>query len=213
MNVNYQKVMEGTLAELTKVGAVPSILLHSCCAPCSSACLERLHQHFKITVFYYNPNIAPAEEYERRVKEQERFLKDYPAKYPLSFLEGAYDTDRFYAMAEGKEECPEGGERCEGCFRLRLFETGRVAKEKGFDFFTTTLSLSPLKNAALLNRIGEEASKEYGVPYLFSDFKKKDGFLRSTQLSEEYGLYRQDYCGCVFSRRERDERLRERQNI
>lgn len=199
-NRNYQKELERRIAEIEKEGQVPSLLLHSCCAPCSSYCIEYLSKFFKITVFYYNPNITEVGEYQKRVEEQKRFLKEFPAKYPLDFIEGNYEPERFFQMAEGLEKVPEGGERCHKCYELRLRETGKLAKNMGFDYFTTTLSISPLKNAKKLNEIGERISKEYEVSYLYSDFKKKDGYKRSIALSAEYDLYRQNYCGCIFSK-------------
>ncbi len=205
---NYQKELERQLATLEREGVVPSLFLHSCCAPCSSYVLEYLSQYFRITVFYYNPNIYPDEEYFKRVEEQKRFIEALPAKYPISFIEGRFDKERFYAMARGREHLPEGGERCFACYELRLREAAEQACQRGFDFFTTTLSISPLKNAARLNEIGLRLEQEYGVRYLVSDFKKKNGYKRSTELSREYGMYRQDYCGCVFSKAERAAQLR-----
>lgn len=205
--INYQKVLEQTIGEHQNKGEVPSLLLHSCCAPCSSYCLEYLSSYFEITVFYYNPNIYPEEEYRTRVAEQQRFIQSLPVKHPVSFLEGAYDTDRFYAMAKGLEDCPEGGERCFRCYGLRLREAAETAKRYGMDYFTTTLSISPLKNAAKLNEIGASLEAEYGIRYLYSDFKKKNGYKRSVELSEQYGMYRQYYCGCVFSKNQRDREI------
>jgi hypothetical protein len=196
---NYQKMLEATIAANQAAGLVPTLLLHSCCAPCSSYCLEYLSQYFKITVFYYNPNIYPAEEYYKRVAEQQHFIERLPAAYPISFLEGRYDTARFYAMAKGLEDVPEGGKRCFLCYELRLREAAEAAVAHGMDYFTTTLSISPLKNAEKLNEIGDRLAAEYGVSYLNSDFKKKNGYKRSVELSAEYGMYRQDYCGCVYS--------------
>ena len=207
MKQNYQKMLEATIAELEQEKRVPTLLLHSCCAPCSSYCLEYLSSYFKITVFYYNPNIYPPKEYEKRAREQQHFIERLPAKYPISFLEGAYDTERFYEMARGLEQVKEGGERCSRCYELRLRESAEMAKELGMDYFTTTLSISPLKNAEKLNEIGTALAKEYGIAYLNSDFKKKNGYKRSVELSEEYGMYRQYYCGCVFSKRQRDEEI------
>ena len=204
--VNYQKILDKLLEELSREGRRPSLLLHSCCAPCSSYVLEYLSEYFDITVFYYNPNIYPQEEYAERVREQQRLIGAMHLAHPVHFLEGAYEPQRFYEMAEGYETCPEGGERCFKCYRLRLEEAARAAKDGGFDYFTTTLSISPLKNAGKLNEIGLELSEEWGVPYLTSDFKKKNGYKRSVELSEVYGLYRQDYCGCVFSRAEAQKR-------
>lgn len=205
--INYQKVLEQTIEEHQKKGEVPSLLLHSCCAPCSSYCLEYLSAYFEITVFYYNPNIYPEEEYRTRVAEQQRFILSLPAKHPISFQEGAYDTERFYTMTKGLEDCPEGGERCFRCYELRLREAAEAAKRCGMDYFTTTLSISPLKNAAKLNEIGASLEAEYGVRYLYSDFKKKNGYKRSVELSEQYGMYRQYYCGCVFSKNQRDREI------
>lgn len=205
--INYQKVLEQTIEEHQKKGEVPSLLLHSCCAPCSSYCLEYLSTYFEITVFYYNPNIYPEEEYRTRVAEQQRFILSLPAKHPISFREGAYDTERFYTMTKGLEDCPEGGERCFRCYELRLREAAEAAKRYGMDYFTTTLSISPLKNAAKLNEIGASLEAEYGVRYLYSDFKKKNGYKRSVELSEQYGMYRQYYCGCVFSKNQRDREI------
>ena len=184
---------------------MPSLLLHSCCAPCSSYCLEYLSRYFKITVLYYNPNLFPAGEYERRVSEQKKLVSALPAKYPVTLVEMKGEPEEFYSAVKGLEHIREGGERCFACFRLRLERAARYAKENGFDFFTTTLTISPLKNAQKLNEIGEAAGVKFGVRHLPSDFKKKDGYKRSVELSKVYGLYRQDYCGCVFSKRERDE--------
>ena len=204
---NYQKEMEKIIEKEGQDDKVPALLLHSCCAPCSSYVLETLSEYFHITVFYYNPNIYPAEEYWTRVREQQEFIKKLPVKHPVSFIEGKYDTKRFYDTVKGMEHIPEGGERCFACYRLRLEEAFRIAKEHQFDYVTTTLTISPMKNAVKLNEIGEELAKETGIAWLPSEFKKKNGYKRSTELSKEYGMYRQDYCGCVFSLRERDERI------
>lgn len=213
MNLNYQKVLEKTLEENQKNGKIPTLLLHSCCAPCSSYCLEYLSNYFHVTVFYYNPNIYPDEEYYKRVEEQKEFIRKFPAKYEISFLEGAYDKEKFYAMAKGLEDVKEGGERCFLCYELRLREAAELAKRLGMDYFTTTLSISPLKNAAKLNEIGGKLEQEYGISYLYSDFKKKGGYQRSVALSNEYGMYRQYYCGCVFSKNQRDREIAERENL
>lgn len=197
---NYQKLLEKMLAKIDSSQPPKRLLLHSCCAPCSSYCLEYLSQYFSITIFYYNPNIAPEEEYRMRVEEQKRLISQLPAKYPISFIEGKYDPERFYDIAKGLEKVPEGGERCFRCYRLRLEEAAIEAKKGGYDYFATTLTISPLKNAQKLNEIGEELSEKYGVAHLPSDFKKKNGYKRSIELSHEYGLYRQNYCGCVFSK-------------
>lgn len=204
--VNYQRILDDTIAKQQKEGVVPKLLLHSCCAPCSSYVLEYLSQYFEITVLYYNPNISPAKEYEARVAEQERLVKELPAKYPISFLAGEYHPEEFYRAVKGLESCPEGGERCTICFEMRLREAAETAVKGGFDYFTTTLSISPLKDAKRLNSIGKALAEECGVAYLYSDFKKKNGYKRSTELSSQYGLYRQNYCGCVFSKEEQEKR-------
>ncbi|MCI7179623.1 MAG: epoxyqueuosine reductase QueH [Schaedlerella sp.] len=201
--VNYQKELDKLLERLRAEQKVPRLLLHSCCAPCSSYVLEYLSEYFEITVFYYNPNIYPEEEYGRRVQEQQNLIRQMNFKNPVTFLEGNYEKEIFYQMAKGREHIPEGGERCFRCYELRLREAAEKAKEGVFDFFTTTLSISPLKNAQKLNEIGLKIADECGVPYLISDFKKKNGYKRSVELSGQYGLYRQDYCGCIYSMRER----------
>lgn len=194
--------------EKLKGKEAPRLFLHSCCAPCSSYVLEYLRQYFRITVFYYNPNISMEQEYQKRVKEQKRLIESYNEQasdgkwYPIEIIEGDYEPDVFFAMAKGLEQCPEGGERCFACYELRLLKTAELAAEGKFDYFTTTLSISPLKNAKKLNEIGEKLEKEYGIKWLVSDFKKRDGYKRSIELSKEYGLYRQNYCGCVYSYRE-----------
>ena len=201
---NYQKTLDETIARHERAGERPTLLLHACCAPCSSYVLEYLSRYFRITVFDYNPNISPEREFLLRTEEIERLTRemDFPMGRP-EVLVGRYDPERFYEAVRGHEGDPEGGARCEICFRMRLTEAAEAARDGGFDYFTTTLSISPLKNAALLNRLGAELSEVYGVPYLYSDFKKRNGYKRSIELSHEYGLYRQDYCGCVFSREER----------
>ena len=204
MKINYQLEMEKELGRIRREGRRPHLLLHSCCAPCSSAVLERLTEAFDITVYFYNPNIAPEEEFFHRVEEQGRFIAEMPKQGKIELIRGEYDDDAFYALAKGLENVPEGGERCTRCFRLRLGRTAQLAKERGFDYFTTTLSISPLKDAQRLNAIGAEFAAQFGVPYLFSDFKKKNGYKRSCELSAEYGLYRQDYCGCIYSQMERE---------
>lgn len=205
---NYQKELDKIVntIEEAQTTEVLKVFLHSCCAPCSSYCLEYLSTYFEVTVFYYNPNIYPEDEYRKRVKEQQEFINRFPAKHKISFVEGAYDTEKFYQTVKGLEQIPEGGERCFACYRLRLQEAYDYAKDKGFDYFTTTLTISPLKNAAKLNEIGEEIANEGNgtLKFLPSDFKKKNGYKRSVELSAEYGMYRQDYCGCVFSKQERE---------
>lgn len=196
---NFQKELENKLEQIQTAGEVPQILLHSCCAPCSSYCIEYLSQYFEITVFYFNPNISMEEEYYKRVKEQQRFISEFPAKHKVNFIEGDYEPKRFFDAVKDYEKCPEGGERCFICYRLRLEETAKLAKSLEYDYFTTTLTISPLKNSAKLNEIGWELGEKYGIPYLLSDFKKREGYKRSIELSKEYELYRQDYCGCVYS--------------
>ena len=211
-NLNYQKLMEQTINSNLNEGIVPTLLLHSCCAPCSSYCLEYLSDYFKITVFYYNPNIYPEDEYYKRVSEQKHFIERLPAKNPISFIEGSYDTDRFFNITKGLEDCTEGGERCFLCYELRLRESAELAKKYQMDYFTTTLSISPLKNARKLNEIGDSLAGEYGIRYLNSDFKKRNGYKRSVELSEQYGMYRQYYCGCVFSKNQRDREIAMKEN-
>lgn len=205
--INYQKKLDIIIDNIIKSGETPGLLLHSCCAPCSSYVLEYLSQYFKITVFYYNPNISPEEEYRKRVAEQKRLISRLPVKNPVDFIEGDYKPQDFYDIAKGLENIPEGGERCFSCYRLRLEQTARFAADMGFDYFTTTLSISPYKNAPKLNEIAEELSEIYRVKNLPSDFKKKEGYKRSIALSAEYNLYRQDYCGCIFSKLERQKNI------
>jgi len=207
---NYQKELEVILDRLEKEGRVPTLLLHSCCAPCSSYVLEYLSKHFRILDYYYNPNITDKDEYKKRSRELDRLIREMPFDNPVSYTEGKYEPELFFRMARGLEEVPEGGERCMRCFELRLREAAREAVRRNADFFTTSLTISPLKNAAKLNEIGMRIGEEEGVPYLVSDFKKKNGFKRSTELSEEYGLYRQNYCGCIYSKREADRREQQR---
>lgn len=204
MKRNYQKELEQQLAEFEKAGQIPTLLLHSCCAPCSSYVLEYLAAHMKITVYYYNPNIFPREEYEKRVKEQDTLISKLNTKYPIEFCSAPYSPEGFYRAVKGYEDIKEGGERCFRCFRLRLNQTAEEGAKRGFDYFTTTLSISPMKNAGKLNEIGEECGTLYGIHHLPSDFKKKNGYKRSVELSSMFGLYRQDYCGCIFSKKERE---------
>ena len=201
--INYQKELDKLIAKFTEEGRVPSLLLHSCCAPCSSYCIEYLSQYFHVTVFYYNPNIYPDDEYYHRVMEQQRFINEFPTKYPVDFIEGDYDKSSFYDIAKGLEKEPEKGKRCHKCYELRLRRTATVAKEKMFDFFSTTLTISPMKDSQVLNEIGASIGKELGIDWLYSDFKKREGYKRSTEISKEYDMYRQDYCGCVYSYNER----------
>lgn len=212
--VNYQKELDKILLKTEQLGQKweegktsggPTLFLHSCCAPCSSYVLEYLSHYFEITVFYYNPNICEAEEYNKRAQEQKRLVSALNGEgggYPIKVMEGDYEPQKFYAVAKGLEECQEGGARCFRCYELRLRETARRARESGSSYFCTTLTISPLKNAGKLNEIGNLLAREYGVLWLPSDFKKKEGYKRSVELSEKYSLYRQNYCGCEFSRRE-----------
>ncbi|MCR5416801.1 MAG: epoxyqueuosine reductase QueH [Pseudobutyrivibrio sp.] len=211
--INYQKELDNLINNITKEGQVPSLLLHSCCGPCSSYCIEYLSQYFSITVYYYNPNIYPDEEYYTRVKEQQKFIDSFPAVHPVSFIEGDYDKPRFYDIAKGLEQEPEKGARCHKCYDLRLRRTAEVAKEKGFDFFSTTLTISPMKDSQVLNQIGQKIAEEVGIDWLPSDFKKKNGYKRSTELSKEYDMYRQDYCGCVYSYRDRQLEKQAKENM
>lgn len=199
---NYQKDLEQILNTLD-LSSVPRLLLHSCCAPCSSYVLEYLSRYFSITVLYYNPNISPQEEYEHRKAEQQRLIQEGDWQNPVTFLDCDWDSDSFLAIADGLEDAPEGGLRCFACYKLRLSAAAKAAKKGGYDYFTTTLSISPLKNAQKLNEIGDALAKEYGVKHLPADFKKKEGYKHSIELSAQYNLYRQNYCGCVYSKKEK----------
>lgn len=201
---NYQKELDKILDNPANKGK--KLFLHSCCAPCSSYVLEYLKQFFEITVFYYNPNITLGDEYQHRVEEQKRLIACYNAKgdgYPIAFVEGDYQPELFFKMAKGHEMDKEGGARCYLCYEMRLSEAAKLASAGGYDFFTTTLSISPMKNATWINEIGEKLAKAYNVAHLTSDFKKRNGYKRSIELSKEYELYRQDYCGCVYSKRDK----------
>ena len=201
MNViNYQKELDKIIEKIQKEGRRPSLLLHSCCAPCSSYCMEYLTQYFDITIYYYNPNITDEEEYRLRVEEQQRLIREFPG---IKFEEGPYDPESFFAIAKGLEMVPEGGERCFRCYELRLKQAVEVAKLGGYDYVTTTLTISPLKNSKKLNEIGQQLAGENWLP---SDFKKKNGYKRSVELSAQYDLYRQNYCGCVYSKEEAERR-------
>jgi predicted adenine nucleotide alpha hydrolase (AANH) superfamily ATPase len=207
--MNYQKELDNLIEKLSTTKTIPKLLIHSCCAPCSSYVLEYLSNYFEITVFYYNPNIYPEEEYVRRVAEQQMLIGSMQFKNPVMFLQGEYVPSDFYHTVKGLEAEPEGAIRCFLCYELRLREAAKLAKEKGFDYVTTTLSISPHKNAEKLNEIGFKEAEEYGVKYLPSDFKKKNGYKRSIELSKEYDLYRQDYCGCIYSYQAREHRRQE----
>lgn len=196
--INYQRELDRLISSLD---GTPKLLLHSCCAPCSSYCLEYLSQYFSITVLYYDPNIFPEEEFRKRAAEQARLIAELPVENPVTLIIDEYEPSEFFNAVKGLENAPEGGERCFVCYRLRLERAARYSAEHGFDYFCSTLSISPLKNAQKLNEIGAELSEIYGVENLPNDFKKKGGYLRSIELSREYGLYRQNYCGCVFSKK------------
>ena len=198
--INYQKELEKIIAENQEKNVTPTLLLHACCAPCSSYCLEYLSQYFNIIIYFFNPNISKKEEYEYRLNEEKRLISLIEFKNPVTIVESDYDPKEFFEAVKGLEKEPEGGKRCAECFKLRLKATAEKARELNADYFTTTLTISPLKNAQLLNTIGKEFSEEYQIPWLYSDFKKKEGYKRSIILSKNYDLYRQDYCGCVFSK-------------
>lgn len=202
--VNYQKELDKLLIEVDKREERPKLFLHSCCAPCSSYVLLYLAPHFKLTVFYYNPNIAPKEEFQKREEEQKRLIDALNKEFDFGilFMEAPYEPERFIELSGGLEQELEGGERCFRCYELRLREAALMAKEYGYDYFTTTLSISPLKNAATLNEIGKRIGDEIGIAHLPSDFKKREGYRQSIELSKKYGLYRQNYCGCVYSKRD-----------
>jgi hypothetical protein len=204
---NYQKELDRLLQRLE--GKRPRLLLHSCCAPCSSYVLEYLAQSFDITLYFYNPNIAPESEYRYRVEELKRLVAEMLPDAGITVVEGKYEPERFAQAVRGLEQEPEGGKRCLACFRLRLEEAAKLAEKLHCDYFTTTLSISPLKNAQALNEIGEELAGIYATPYLVSDFKKREGYKRSIQLSQQYHLYRQDYCGCAYSKAERAQKAQQ----
>lgn len=198
--MNYDLKMEEIINSASEGS---TLLLHACCAPCSSAVLERLGNFFKISILYYNPNITDKDEYEKRLNEIIKFTSSFDTKYKIEVIPGRYDPKEFFDMARGLENEPERGKRCYKCYELRLSETAEMAKEKGFDYFTTTLSLSPYKDAKWINEIGESLENKLDVKFLYSDFKKKNGYKRSIELSREFDLYRQDYCGCVYSVRDK----------
>ena len=200
--INYQKELERVIADNQQLGRVPGLLLHVCCAPCSSYCLEYLSHYFDITVYYYNPNITIPEEYAYRLREEKRLLAQMDFARPVRITESEYHPADFLSAVRGLEREPEGGRRCRECFRLRLEATAKKAAAEGYDYFTTTLTISPLKNAALLNELGAEMGAKHGAAWLYSDFKKKEGYKRSIELSRAYDLYRQNYCGCIFSKAE-----------
>lgn len=202
--INYQNQLDRIIENIDPDNP-PRLLLHSCCAPCSSYTLEYLSRYFDITVYYFNPNISPKQEFDKRFEEQKRLISQMPFKNSVTLVEGDYNYDDFLEIAKGLENVPEGGERCFRCYKMRLENTARLAKEQGFDYFCTTLSISPLKNSQKINELGFEIEEKYGVKWLPSDFKKREGYKRSIQLSREYSLYRQNFCGCVFSKNQQGE--------
>ena len=209
MKENYQRKMEEIIRNNESENKIHSLILQACCAPCSSAVLERISEYFKITILYYNPNISEETEYQKRLNEVITFVSKLKTKNKIEVLPGRYEPKEFFNTVRGYEHLGEGSERCFRCYRLRLEETAKLAKEKYFDYFGTTLSISPYKNSQVLNEIGRELESKYNISYLYADFKKNNGYKRSIELSKEYGLYRQDYCGCVYSKAERDLRIKE----
>ncbi len=202
--MNYNKLMESIIDKIKTEGKTPSVLLHSCCAPCSSHVIDTLTKYFDITILYYNPNIEPYEEYLKRKEEEIRFVGEYPSKNKLTIMDCDHENDKYHEIIKGLEQEREGGARCIKCYHLRLDKTAQLASENNFDYFATTLTVSPLKNSEKLNKIGEHLSEVYNIKYLYSDFKKKEGYKHSIELSKEYDLYRQDYCGCIYSKEERE---------
>jgi len=209
MKQNYQLILDKTLSDIVASNARPRLLLHACCAPCSSYVLEYLSDIFDITLFFFNPNISPKEEYVFRENELKRLVEEMGLAEKVRFISTDYDPQAFFDVARGLESLPEGGERCKRCYALRLEAAAKEAHERGFDYFTTTLSISPYKNAQWLCEIGGELADRYGVAYLYSDFKKRGGYKRSCELSAKYGLYRQDYCGCVYSNLQRSKKTQD----
>lgn len=210
--INYQKILDSELEKIKNSGKKPKLFLHACCGPCSSYCLEYLNSYFDIIFYYFNPNITPESEYRYRLSELKRLTEEMPHENKIEFFPAEYDPKEFYRLVKGHENDPERGERCQICMHYRLEKTAIAAKSYGADYFTTTLSISPYKDSQFLNEAGAEISQKYGVPYLFSDFKKKNGYKRSIVLSREYNLYRQDFCGCVFSKME-SERKKQAQTV
>ncbi|MDD3453726.1 MAG: epoxyqueuosine reductase QueH [Bacilli bacterium] len=202
--INYQLKLDEIIKNLDN-NKINKLLLHSCCGPCSSYVIEYLSNYFEITVFYYNPNISPKEEYEDRKKEQIKLIQELPTKYKVNFIEGDYDYNKFEEISHNLEEEKEGNKRCSKCYYLRLSKTAIKAAELNFDYFTTTLTVSPYKNSFILNNMGNLLQNKYNVKYLFSDFKKNNGYKRSIELSKQYNLYRQNYCGCIYSKKKEDE--------
>ena len=201
-NINYQKILDKNIQEIQNNNLTPSLLIHACCAPCSSYVLEYLSDYFNITVLFYNPNISTDAEYTHRANELIRFITEKNFQNPIKYIIEEYNSTEFYNAVKGFEDCPEGGDRCFICYKLRLEYAAQIAAKDKYDYFTTTLSISPLKNSIKLNEIGRQLEEQYNVNYLYSDFKKRNGYKRSIELSKEYNLYRQNFCGCVFSKRD-----------
>lgn len=201
MKENYYLLFENQLNRIKEKGKVPTILLHSCCAPCSSHVITFLKEYFDITIIYYNPNIYPYEEYKKRKDEQIRLLNEIKSKNKLNIIDCDYDNNIYEKTIKGLEKEKEGGSRCYKCFWLRLDKTAQIAKENNYDYFSTTLTISPYKNSTVINEIGKKLETIYNITWLYSDYKKKDGYKKSIQLSKEYNLYRQNYCGCIYSKR------------
>lgn len=196
--MNYNNEMH---KQMENIEEGTKLLLHACCAPCSSAVLEKLANFFDITIYYYNPNISDQKEYNKRINELKRFISEFNTKYQVKLIEGKYEPEKYNEMAKGMEHLPEKGKRCYYCYEMRIKDTAKVAEELNFPYFTTTLSLSPHKNANWINEIGKKQEDNYKTTFLYSDFKKEEGYKRSIELSKEYDLYRQDYCGCIYSKR------------
>ena len=203
-NMNYQKILDEILEQISLSGKTPKLLLHACCAPCSSYVLEYLSNYFEITIYYYNPNIHPENEYIRRINELKKFLTEFKPKNKVNLVEENYNTLEYFNQIKGLENLGERSKRCYKCYKLRMEKAAKYAKENNFDYFTTTLSISPYKKANWINEIGSMLEEKYNIKYLYADFKKKDGYKRSLILSKEYNLYRQDYCGCIYSKQERE---------
>lgn len=202
--MNYQKILDLKLEEIKNSRTIPTLLLHACCAPCSSYVLEYLSNYFKITIYYYNPNIHPENEYTRRIEELKKFLTEFKTTNKVNLIEASYIPNEYFNAVKGLEDLGEKSNRCYECYKLRMNEAAKYAKENNYDYFTTTLSISPYKISSWINEIGEELQNKYNINYLYADFKKKNGYKRSLELSKKYKLYRQDYCGCIYSKRERN---------
>ena len=202
--MNYQKILDLKLKEIKNSRTIPTLLLHACCAPCSSYVLEYLSNYFKITIYYYNPNIHPENEYKRRIEELKKFLTEFKTTNKVNLIEASYIPNEYFNAVKGLEDLGEKSNRCYECYKLRMNEAAKYAKENNYDYFTTTLSISPYKISSWINEIGEELQNKYNINYLYADFKKKNGYKRSLELSKKYNLYRQDYCGCIYSKRERN---------